>query len=252
MKPVLRKEICAIIVVTFAGWSLTGSADADTLPNGMKSNIISSNQDKYEIHIELPELPKESVPAGEIINAALKRVVLESGCDREEAKASSIGFYHEAWGEAVAVNPAYVSFEIRYSVFCGGAHPSHGLYYELFDSQTGERVRINHQIADQDFEREDFDYDQLEIYQRSLAKVFVQYADPNDETFRQCYEEGSEVGGEVAADFPTIKGLGPARTVFITTSPAHVNQVCQMSVAVPFSEVSGFFAAESVVHRWMK
>ena len=71
-------------------------------------------------------------------------------------------------------------------------------------------------------------------------------------TYQLCYAEKSEIQLRVAEEFPLITGLGSGNTVFITTSPAHVVRVCQMSVAVPFDDVKHYFKPESIVHEWMK
>ena len=215
------------------------------------TKTVSERLTNYELELAYTLLGKNEVPNWNTINQKLVGKLRSDGCDPLEAGKSNIGYYYDASAEIEAVTPGYVTFRIHYSVFCGGAHPSHGLDFLVYDVVTGEPLDVAGAIPFQDYDSSAYDTQQHEQFQGELADLIIQYL-PAESDARQTCPEVFENRGELISVFsPRIVALGQNEDAIILAYPPHVISVCQFYVAVPFSKVQHYFTADSIIHHRM-
>lgn len=215
---------------------------------------IEYKDEKYEANLSFPIILQKATLdiAAAKINQNFINHLATASCTPEDAKGSTLNLYYDASAEIVDINNNYVSYKVTYDDFCGGMHPNNGTYYKTYNSVTGEEISMNEAVPAQNFDKDDFDWQQLEAYQAELAELMLQNLDKNSAVYKDCYSEESDMPMLIADFFPTIAGLGKNQTIILKTSPPHVASICEFSVEVPYSAVEKYFSSDSIVKEWMK
>lgn len=222
---------------------------------------LSSKNYTAEVSYEVLSLTSPA-KAYDVINKGVLEIISQ-GCDPVDALESETGFDHFAQAKIIAENIDYVGYEVTSGNYCGGAHPNYYIYHLTFDAATGLPVDMNKEVPKQDFDNADSYpnfYDDLTVYQNELAEIIASNIKPTADKdlagFEDCFSESgmtkAELTEELALLFPTIAGLAENKKVVLSISPPHVMAACTFSVQVPYSEVSKYIDAGSILHSWLK
>lgn len=225
------RAILSIFVIFYAFSVFAAQFKTVTLDNSSKNYFSQIKFQKL--------LPSTVAEAYKKINTDLYQTLLDSGCDAGEAAVSEAGMDYNVFARVIALNKKYVAYEILDNSYCGGAHENHSVYYQTYNSQTGEIVDIDASIA---MQSDDVGYEEFEAYQIDLAEVIFNSADFKSQK-NSCYEDLDDAStvAALAGYYPYIATLAKNQQVVISVSTPSASLPCALSVRVPMSDVAPFF-----------
>lgn len=211
-----------------------------------KTVTFDNSSKNYYSQIKVQKLlPTTVAKAYKQINADLYQMILESGCDANEAAMSESGMDYNVFARIIALNSNYVSYEISDNSYCGGAHENHSTYYQTYNAQTGEVVDIDTSIA---VPSDDVRFEDFEAYQKQLAEVIFNSADFKSQK-NICYEDldKNSTIEALAGYYPYIAALAKNKEVVISVSTPTASFSCALSVRVPMNDVAPFLKNDSEI-----
>lgn len=194
-------------------------------------------------HVAMTELP-DSVPHAAQVNAATRGWFAGNIAEYYDCAFNSFDGVpdYEETSEIDLLAPPWLVTRENFSAFCGGAHPSSGTSYTVWNLDTGKTVDpwgfIKTIHATDSNDHCDNAYDCQQVLQPGLRAILVA-------RFKHDNAGDGDCADALGTDSSFI--LHPEKTglVFSTTFP-HVIQACDEDIALPWETVAPFLTAEGL------
>lgn len=238
-------KIALSFVATIALSVIANAKDYSTI-----TKDISEKGSKQTITYD--QLEKGSVLAASTINKLVIDEVMYSACGASEEPGAE--YEYEATASLVELNKSkYVTYEVSFSYFCGGAHPDAGSYIVVFDAKDGEKLDLDKEVPLQNFSLTS--EEDSEKYRMEMAAILVDNMPKELKSFdgEDCFngaDRGSAIE-QITYLNPGIHGIGKDLKVVVGISPPYVAQACAFNYEIGFEKVEKYLAPNSKIRKWV-
>lgn len=139
-------------------------------------------------------------------------------------------------------NSAFISYQIGYNSFCGGAHPSGGTYPIYIDAKTGRKFEIKEH------------FNNLETYIKKTIVPLIKAQGMKEHGTDQDCGYNSPDGGAVFGNDPTFYSFSvEGDKLVVGNSLPHVIQACEVEIEISRKDptLKNYIKSGTALYHWL-